>query len=300
MPDFLVFCVIIPKLMGVPVILDLHDLMPELFNGNFGKSTSLLARIIRWQERIACKFANHVITVSEQWRQALINRGVPKNKCCVVMNVADERIFQPIQYKSLRSMEDDSFRLLYYGTIRERFGLDIAIRAVGMVKNDIPKIHLTLIGDGDYLSHLEKIICELNLSQNVSIRPPCLAEDLPKIICDSDLGVVPYRKDVFMDSALPTKLMEFAAMGFPAIASRTKANETYFSGANVEFFEPGNVDDLARCILYLYRNQDRLYELAKSSENFNRRFNWSQISKEYVSLVNNLSSANREHGIPKP
>ena len=31
LPDFLVFCAIVPKLQGVGVILDLHDLMPEFF-----------------------------------------------------------------------------------------------------------------------------------------------------------------------------------------------------------------------------------------------------------------------------
>ena len=37
LPDFLVFCAIVPKIQGVPVILDLHDLMPEFFRGRFGR-----------------------------------------------------------------------------------------------------------------------------------------------------------------------------------------------------------------------------------------------------------------------
>lgn len=95
LPDFLVFCTLIPKLLGVPIILDLHDLMPEFYAGRFGHGTSFSARLIRLQEQMACRFADHVITVSEHWREALIERGVPAKKCSVVMNVADDHIFYP-------------------------------------------------------------------------------------------------------------------------------------------------------------------------------------------------------------
>ena len=77
-------------------------------------------------------------------------------------------------------------------------------------------------------------------------------------------------------------------MELPAIASRTTAIQAYFSDTNTEFFEPGDVNDLSRCILMLYQNPDRLTELSLKSRNFNQRYNWPQISAEYVSLVNRL------------
>jgi hypothetical protein len=97
LPDFQVFCALIPKLQGVPIILDLHDLMPEFYAGRFGSTKSLPAQLIRLQERLACCYADNVITVSEHWRQALIQRGVPTEKCDLLMNVTDERIFHPLK-----------------------------------------------------------------------------------------------------------------------------------------------------------------------------------------------------------
>ena len=58
MPDFLVFCALIPKLLGVPIILDMHDLMPEFYAERFGQTGSFVARLIRFQERLACRFAD--------------------------------------------------------------------------------------------------------------------------------------------------------------------------------------------------------------------------------------------------
>jgi glycosyltransferase involved in cell wall biosynthesis len=270
LPDFLVFCAFIPKLNGVPIILDLHDLMPEFYACRLGQDrNSLLARLILWQERLACGFADHVITVSEHWRRALIERGVPAHKCSVVMNVADENIFHLPEDGRPRLPNDSEFRLIYHGTIVHRYGLDLAIRAIAQVRHDIPNIHLTILGYGDQVDTLIQMTQEFGLDKHVTIhrelRP---AEELPEIIRTADVGIVPYRDDVFTDGLLPTKLMEYAALGLPAIAARTTAIKAYFRDTMVEFFEPGDVDDLVRCICMLYKNPERLAELAQGCKKF--------------------------------
>lgn len=289
LPDFLVFCALIPKLGGVPILLDLHDLMPEFYAGRFGQKNSLLLRMIRWQEQLACRFADHVITVSEHWRQALTHRGVSPDKCSVVMNVADENIFYLPKDVYSTSSTDDKFRLIYHGAIVKRYGLDLAILAIDKVRHSIPNIHLTILGWGDYMPTVIQMTRELDLDDHVTIynevRP---AEELPKIIRAANLGIVPYRNDIFTDGLLPTKLMEYSALGLPAIAARTTAIGTYFSNTMVEFFEPGDVDDLARCICELYRSPERLRELAQGSEKFNQRYNWTKLSAEYITLVKRL------------
>jgi glycosyltransferase involved in cell wall biosynthesis len=290
LPDYLVFCAMIPKLLGVPVILDLHELMPELYASHFGIDKSLIARLILFEERLACRFADHLITVSELCKQALIQRSVPEEKCSIVMNVADESIFHPSVQARYIPHNHKSFRLIYHGSFVERNGIDLAIQAVDRVRNDIPDIHLSLIGRGKYLPQMKHLIDKLDLNKYVLIEDLHVAEDLPKIIMSCDLGVVPVQSDVFTDIALPTKLMEYAALGLPAIASRTRANQAYFSDSNTEFFEPGNADDLARCILMLYHNPDRMAELARRSQNFTQRYNWTNIGAEYVALVKRLGS----------
>jgi glycosyltransferase involved in cell wall biosynthesis len=279
-------------LAGVPVILDLHDLMPEFYAGRYGQDgNSLLVRLIRWQERMACNFADHVITVSEHWRQALIDRGVPQYKCSVVMNVADDNIFHWHGPDHHRPPDQKEFRLIYHGTLVHRYGLDLAIRAIDQVRHDIPGVHLTLLGGGNDVPALKKMCQDLDLGGHVTLhhelRP---AEELPAFIREADAGIVPYRNDVFTDGLLPTKLMEYAALGLPAIAARTTAIETYFKDSMVEFFEPGDVNDLARCIRTLSRNPERLAELARGSEKFNQRYNWARIGAEYVALVEQLAT----------
>lgn len=292
-PDFLVFCAFIPKVLGVPILLDLHDLMPEFYAGHFGRDTSLAARLIKFQERMACRFADYVITVSEHWRQTLIGRGVPEKKCSVVMNVADESIFHtPVQTD--QACVPNGFRLIYHGSFQERYGLDLAIRAVGQLRQEIPDIHLSLVGNGQFLPKMKCLVEDLDLGRYVEIDHLHLAEDLPGIILGCHLGVVAYRNDVFTDGLLPTKLMEYACLGLPAIAARTSSIQDYFADTMVEFFEPDNLDDLVCGIRTLYHHPERMAELRLGSEKFNQKYNWTKIGASYVCLVESL----RSRGLP--
>jgi glycosyltransferase involved in cell wall biosynthesis len=294
LPDFLVFAALFAKIMGARVILDIHDLMPEFYASRFNVGLdSWPVRLVCWQERLSCRFADHVITVSEHWRQTLIGRGVPPAKCSVVMNVADESIFHPPAIEQPLLHDPSGLRLIYHGNLTERYGLDLAIRAVGIVREAIPNIHLMILGDGDHVGELQRLIDELDLRRHVElineIRP---AEELPEIINMADLGIVPYRNDPFTDGLLPTKLMEYAALNLPAVASRTTAIESTF-GSMVILFEPGDVDGLAGCLLTLHRCPERLAELRAGSAQFNERYNWPRIGAAYVAVVGQLGVGRR-------
>lgn len=289
-PDWLVFVGLVPKLTGARLVLDLHDLMPEFFASRYHRSMkSFPARFLMLQERISCRYANHVITVTDAWRENLIKRKLTRSKVSVVMNVPDDRIFFHCEQKERSISSNGHLLLFYHGNVTYRYGLDLVISAIEILKEKIPGIHLHIHGIGDAHKYLIEYTKKLGLENHVTFTTRgILTSDLPDLIRKADICLVPYRSDVFTDGILPTKLMEYAALGMPAIAARTSAIQSYFNDANVEFFEPGNVDDLVRCILMLYHNPDRLVELSLKSQNFNLRYNWKHIGAEYGSLVESL------------
>ncbi len=294
LPDFLVFASWFPKLLGARVILDLHDLMPEFYQGRYGGSpTGLSVRLLYLEEKLSCRFADHVITVSEIWRQTLIGRGVRPDKCSVVMNVADQRIFRPPEEPRPKSSDGDGLRLMYHGIVPRRYGLDLVLRAIAEVRRQIPDVHLTIhTAGGEYYPTLVALAKELDLlDKHVRFSTELLpVADLPDLIRSADVGLAPYRRDVFTDGIVPTKLMEYAALGMPAIAARTTAIEAYFKDTMVEFFTPGDADDLARCILRLHSDREHLAALAQGADEFNRRYNWSKLAGEYATLVEQLGA----------
>jgi glycosyltransferase involved in cell wall biosynthesis len=224
--------------------------------------------------------------VSDHWRQALIDRGVPSAKIAVVMNVADEGVFRG---DARPDGPVDGFRLLYHGTITRRYGLDLALRAVAIARDEVPGLCLTIVGKGDDVPALMTLRSSLGLERMVDIRDEFLPiEALPDLIASADVGIVPYRDDVFTDGLLPTKLMEYAEMRLPSIAARTTAIDHYFAGSFVAFFEPGDVEGLARRIVELAHAPARREALARGADRFTRRYNWADVSDAYVDLVARL------------
>jgi glycosyltransferase involved in cell wall biosynthesis len=267
--------------------LDLHDLMPEFLEGRSGRGAGTpLGRLIRWQERVSCRFADHVLTVSDPWRETLISRGVPPERCSVVMNVADRAVFSSASIRPRTA--DDPFHLLYHGYITRRYGIDVALRAVARIRDEIPRLRFTVVGGGEHLDDMRRLSTELALDDIVTFLPARPPAELPDIIASADLGIVAYRDDVFTDSLVPTKLMEFAEMGVACVASRTTAIERYFTDTMVDFCRPGDVDDLARVVLELWRDPGRRAVLAARGERFTSRYNWTEVGAAYVRLVASL------------
>ncbi|HWQ14631.1 MAG TPA: glycosyltransferase family 4 protein [Roseiflexaceae bacterium] len=292
LPDFLVFAAWLPKLSGARLILDIHDLMPEFFVSRFtGSMRSPPVRLVRLQERLACGFADHVITVTDLWREALIGRGTPPEKVSVVMNVANDRIFRR-QAPTPRPADPGCFRLLYHGTLTRRYGIDVAIRAVDIVRRQLPGVHFTVHGAGEERDALARLVEELDLGQHVRVTSHYIpTTEMPAFIQQADLGVVPYRRDIFTDGILPTKLMEYVALGVPVVAARTPVIEAYFDETMVQFFQPEDHEGLARAILALHADRERLALLAQNADRFNQRYSWQQVSAQYLALVDRLHAS---------
>jgi glycosyltransferase involved in cell wall biosynthesis len=294
LPDFLVFVALIPKWTGARVILDMHDLMPEFYAERFERPmNSFPLRLVRWQEWVSCRFADHLITVTELWRQALIDRGQPSDKITVVMNVADDRIFHRDGVWNAPCRRHGSLQIIYHGTMARRYGLDIALRAVALARRTNPEIFLTLHGRGEYSQTLQNLALELGLQDHVKFSMQFMnTNDLANLILQADLGIVPYRDGVFTGDILPTKLMEYAALGIPCIAAHTRAIAAHFTGAAVHFFTPGDMEDLARSILALARDREKLAALARNLGEFTQRYNWPDQGAIYIRLVRRMAGRN--------
>ena len=299
LPDFLIFSAVLPKLFGARLILDLHDLMPEFFATKSNHAMdSFLVRLVIFQEQMACRFADHVITVTKLWRQRLIDRGVREDKVSIVMNLPDERYFSASNEGKEKTKDHDGLRLIYHGTFKEHYGLKELIMAIGLVRDQIPGIHLTLQGVGDFSGEMKRLVEELGLQKEVTVNDfALLVSKLPALIHQSDIGVVPNQNDVFTGDLLPTKMMEYIALGMPVIAAKTRVISQYFSDDLILFFSPGDENSLAEKIVYAIKHWDEVLVKTKNYHQFTSIYNWGRVSKLYVELIDSLGTRTTRENI---
>lgn len=290
MPDFLVFATALPRLLGIPVIHDIHDLMPELYQEKFrsGHMRWLIGGL-KLQERWAVRFASAVLTVEEGLTDILCRTGVARSKIHVLMNLPDERIFTP-RHRPTSKDSQGRFVLVYHGTLAHRLGLDIAIEAVAVARRSIRHIELRIIGAGEERDRLIELRDGLRLQREVTFSPGFVpVQDIPAMIADADVGIVPLRASSATDIMLPTKLLEYVQLGIPSIVPRTPTIARHFDDRMVEFFQADDAASLAEAIVRLHRNPGRRGALSRNATLlFGQAHAWTQHKQAYIELVDRL------------
>jgi glycosyltransferase involved in cell wall biosynthesis len=299
MPEALVFTALWPRLTGAPLIYAAADLTTELYASKFGgHANALAAALLRLQERVCLRLADLVITVHEDYRQRLLARGVPPERLLVVLNLPDEGLF----HHSLRDRllaaaprASDEFVLVYHGSLVERYGADLLVRAVGLLRERIPGLRLRIYGDGDLRPRLVALVEELGLADRVYLSPGyVLVEEIPPLVATADVGVVPTRADPFTQTILPTKLLEYLALGLPSVATRTRTVLAHVPAEAVEYCAPDDPAALAASIERLWADPARRQALAAAGLAWTATHNWASQAAAYCAAVDALIARRRQ------
>ncbi len=286
MPDFIAFTAFVPKFYGASVILDIHDTMPELFATKFNVTNEhWLIKLLTFQEIISARFADGVVVTHDLHREIFVRHGIPDEKIFTSINYADPRLFFPRP----RQSEREYFTLIYHGTIVKRLGLDIALRAVAIARENVPNIRLNIIGDGELIPELVKLAEELRLNGAVYFSKCMLPlEQIPDWVEKADVGIVPNRIDEATSNMMPVKLLEYLAMEKPVIAARTRVVDYYFGGGIVKTFAAEDVKEFAECIISLYNNSAERSAIIEKTKEFNHSHNWELQKKSFFDLIDNI------------
>jgi glycosyltransferase involved in cell wall biosynthesis len=291
-PDFLVFAAALPKLMGARVILDIHDILPELYAGKFGVGRhSPVFRFLLHIERLSCQFADHVIVSNHLWHATLIQRSVHANKCSTMLNYPDLRVFRPGALDTKGGA--DKFIILYPGSLNHHQGVDIAVKAFALIKDRMPVAELHIYGEGPGYSDLLRLIAECGLKEHVRLLKPLSLAKIAEVMAAADVGVVPKRAEGFGNEAFSTKTLEFMACGVPVVVSRTKIDAYYFSDTVVSFFTPGDETHLAEVLLEHYTQRSNHAGRIEAARELAMLYSWQERAGDYRNLIESLVASTR-------
>jgi len=294
MPNFLVFAAIIPRLFGIKVILDIHDILIETYASKFnGFSNRLFKYGLHVEEWICCKLASRIICTNHLQYQTLVDRGIAVKKLMVLMNLPDPAKFC-MNGEKRNPMNQRGFRLVYFGTITKRLGIDLAIRAVNEIRAKIPGLQFYIYGSGEDRDEFLELSRQLNLDAIVHFSEHAVPlEEIISIVKSMDLVIVPNRKNVATEQMLPVKMLEGLALGIPVVVPRLKPIEYYFTGEQVFFFEPENVQSLAMTIAQAYQDRIGRDDKMKNAKKFFEKYAWETHKLDLIGLYRSLSTEKR-------
>lgn len=291
MPDFIVFCAIVPRLRGCPVILDVHDPIPEVMMSKMVVPRSHpLVRALTLLEKLSVRFVNHVLTATASFKRILVGRGAPVDKVTVVMNAADPKVFEGSEKGVAGS--DDGFTILYVGTVAPRYGVDVFVRALPKIRAEIPgsrfRVFPKIVKEGKGLHESLALARELGVEDLIDLSEPVPLEDMPDVMRSADVGIYPARLDCHMDIALSLKIPEMALVGLPIVSTRLQVLQELFGEDSIVFVAPEDPDALADAIIELYRNPDERRERAEKARAKAQGFSWDTQYAAYRQVLDTL------------
>ena len=181
--------------------------------------------------------------------------------------------------------------MMYHGTLTNIYGLDIAIEAFALAHKEMPRAELWILGSGPEKDALAELAEERGLTSKVRLIGQVAPTEIPAWLSQCDVGILPIRRDVFLDFAFPNKLPEFIIMGKTVIISRLKAIRHYFSEDALAYFEPNNPADLAKQMVRIYRDPQLRARLALKARDEYAPIRWDVMKQRYLALIDDLTGA---------
>jgi glycosyltransferase involved in cell wall biosynthesis len=285
LPDFLIFAAAPARWMGATLVLDMHEITPEFYMSKYGiAEDSRLIRLLTYLEQVSFGYADHVITINEPILDLLTRRGLVRSKASVVMNSVDEARFA-VTSKTSRVAAPDRFVMMYHGTLTAIYGLDIAVEALALAQNDMPGAELWILGSGPEQSMLTDLVAQRGLGSRVRLIGQVQPREIPNWLSQCDVGILPIRRDVFLDFAFPNKLPEFIVAGKTVIVSRLKAIRHYFGEESLVYFEPNSATALAQEMRRLYRDGALRARFATRARQEYEHLRWDVMKQEYLRVI---------------
>ena len=278
MPNFLVFSALLPRLCGACVILDMHDVMPELYVNLFNIKGSKLEKFLFFEEKISAWFASKLMTVNDVIDEMLTERL--NRKLFVVRNTPDGNCLSLTDDKPKVT---DKFNLFHHGNIHQRYGLGRILPILKALNCEQAHFHLEVHGRGTYYDEVKRQVKALDIEPWCQLNGGFAPEDVGNMLTNADLGLVLNFPDEFADILLPVKLLEYVACQVPVVCPRIKAVEACFSEDMIHYFD----DDahLARLIVELSQDRQRCEQAAKRAYQRYLAIQWDNEKRRFVEYI---------------
>jgi len=287
-PDFLVTAAVFPRLLGARIVLDIHDLAPELFAMRLGgrRWAPAAERVLRVVESAAVRLSDSVVTVHEPYRRELLARGVPDDKIVVLLNALDERLMptEPV------TSDDEGFRVVYHGSVTPHYGVELLVDAFATVAGQIPGARLEIYGPGDAVPAVRSRVQQRGVTELVHVDGLSLPqEEVLQRIRGASVGVVSLLPIERNKAALPSKLLEYVALGIPVVAPDVPAILESFSEHEIVYFHGGNATSLAEAIRSVAADPAGARRRAEAAmKRYRATYSWPIYAGRYVDLLEAL------------
>lgn len=205
-------------------------------------------------DRGAVAAADKVVVLSETFRPLLTSLGADSSRL--------ETIYTGIEFRlSSKKPKDDRLVIACVSRLGPRKGHAILLDALHQIRDQLSDVRVNIVGDGEMRGALERQASKLGL-RRVSFLGH--RSDIASILSRSHIYVLPTTSDT-----LPISIIEAMFAGKAIISTRCGGIPEILRHEETGLLaEPGNVKQLADCLLKLLRDRHLIKQLGRNAQQF--------------------------------
>lgn len=232
--------------------------------------------------------SDHVFVQSEQMQKDLMQFGILANKMTPVpMGVDIEAI------ESLGTTVSDDARLAgkrviaYLGTLDRARQIEVLFAMLGQVLDQFPDAVLLLVGDTEDQEHrawLQQQAEQYNVAHAVIWTGWLPTQQAWSYIRGAEIGLSTFPRSYLLDSASPTKVVEYMAIGLPVIGNDNPDQQLVISESSAGLCVELDAQKFSQAVIELLSSLETRVEMAAQGKKY------ILDKRGYHKLAENLAS----------
>jgi glycosyltransferase involved in cell wall biosynthesis len=250
-----------------PFLLEVRDLWPE-FAISMGVITNpVVIALAHWLEKFLYGRAAQILVNSPAYKDYMVGKGAPEKKISFIPYGTDIDMFNPnVDGAGVRAKLglQDKFIVLYAGAMGQAHDLYTVLRTAERLKGEA-RLHFVFYGAGKERAHLEAAAQKSGLP-NVLFAGTCPKKEMPAVIAAADVCLAILQNIPMFRTTYPNKVFDYMAAGRPTVLVIDGVVREVIEASNGGVFvEPGNDEGLAKTLLELSKNPQRVQQMGANA-----------------------------------
>lgn len=222
--------------------------------------------------RIVLPGADHVFVQSRQMQHDLAAHGIATQRMTPVpmgvdMENAKPDVIIPAEDSRLRGRRV----LVYLGTLDPVRQIEKLFDMLAVIRQRIPEAILLIVGDTDDAEHrawLKSQAENAGVAENVIWLGWLAASDAWSYVCAAELGLSTFPRGYLMDSASPTKTIEYMALGLPVVANDNPDQKQVIEESGAGLCIPLEPEGFANAVIRILLDQPLAEQMADQGRKY--------------------------------
>jgi glycosyltransferase involved in cell wall biosynthesis len=263
-----------PFFSRVPKVLVVHHVHQEIFRKQLPRQLRWLALWLEGSLMPRMYRQTQVVAVSKGTKADLAGLGFDPRRISVVTNGV-------VPPKLPETPRASHATLVCMGRLKPQKSVDVLIRSMPAIIEQIPDLHVDIVGQGPDRTRLERLAWSTGMAGHIRFHGYVRAEVRDQISAEAWVAVCPSAFEGW-----GVVCMEASARGLPVVASNVAGlREAVRDGETGILFPYGDDSALAEALISLLQDPERRASMGVAGKQWAARHTWAESSAGFATLL---------------